>query len=243
MWKQVTTASVLTLVVASSAAAQGGTDARWSVSFSAGTAPSVSGSYHESGAGTVLNLPTQVEERDYSDIYNGGFAMKLGLGYAVSPKAEVIGSFTLARADAEEVSVGNVAGFDLRSQFAHYRDWGLEGGIRWHFAPGAAVNPYIAGVVGARWVDAMPATLSVPAAGVVLRDVPFYEDSVVPTFGGDFGVQFRVAPAVRLGVEAGLRWTGDLSDLEGLAGTGLENVNDSSSRWTLPIMGTVTFKF
>jgi hypothetical protein len=64
-----------------------------------------------------------------------------------------------------------------------------------------------------------------------------------PTFGGDFGVQFKVAPAVRLGVEAGLRWTGDLSDLEGLAGTGLENLNDSSSRWTLPVMGTLTFRF
>ena len=88
MWKQVTAASVLTLAVASPAAAQGGADARWSVSFSAGTAPSVSGLYHEGGSGTVLTLPTQVEERDYSDIYNSGFAMKLGLGCAVS------GSFT-----------------------------------------------------------------------------------------------------------------------------------------------------
>ena len=51
------------------------------------------------------------------------------------------------------------------------------------------------------------------------------------------------AAAVRLGVEAGLRRTGDLSRLEGLAGTGLENLNDSSSRSTLPIIGTVTFKF
>jgi opacity protein-like surface antigen len=241
MWKRVMAATVMTLVMASSAAAQ--TDRPLSVSFSAGTAPSVSGIYHEGGSGTVLNLPTDVQERDYSDIYNGGFAMKLGLGYAFSPKAELIGSFTYARADAEELSVGNVAGLDLRSQFSEYRDWGLEGGIRWHFAPEAAVNPYIAAVVGARWIDAMPATFTVPAAGVVLSDVPFYDDSVAPTFGGDFGLQFKLAPAVRLGVEAGLRWTGNLADLDGLAGTGLENLNDSSSRWTLPIMGTITFKF
>jgi len=241
MWKRVMAATVMTLVMASSAAAQ--TDRPLSVSFSAGTAPSVSGIYHEGGSGTVLNLPTDVQERDYSDIYNGGFAMKLGLGYAFSPKAELIGSFTYARADAEELSVGTVAGLDLRSQFSEYRDWGLEGGIRWHFAPEAAVNPYIAAVVGARWIDAMPATFTVPAAGVVLSDVPFYDDSVAPTFGGDFGLQFKLAPAVRLGVEAGLRWTGNLADLDGLAGTGLENLNDSSSRWTLPIMGTITFKF
>ncbi len=108
MWKRVTAATVMTLVMASSAAAQA--DRPWSVSFSAGTAPSVSGIYHEGGSGTVLNLPTDVQERNYSDIYNAGFAMKLGLGYGFSPKAELIGSFTYARADAEELSVGSVAG-------------------------------------------------------------------------------------------------------------------------------------
>lgn len=89
----------------------------------------------------------------------------------------------------------------------------------------------------------MPATFSVPAAGVVLADTPFYDDSTVPTFGGGFGVQFAVAPRVRLGVETGLRWTGDLSGIEGLAGTGLENLNDSSSRWTLPVLGTISVRF
>ena len=41
----------------------------------------------------------------------------------------------------------------------------------------------------------MPATLTVPAAGVVLADTPFYDESTVPSFGGDFGVQFTVARA------------------------------------------------
>ncbi len=54
---------------------------------------------------------------------------------------------------------------------------------------------------GIRRIEVMPATFSVPAAGVVLADTPFYDDSTVPTFGGDFGVQFAVAPRVRLGVE------------------------------------------
>jgi hypothetical protein len=44
----------------------------------------------------------------------------------------------------------------------------------------------------------------------------------VGTFGGEFGVQFAVTPR---------------------AGTGLENLNDSSSRWTLPILETITVKF
>jgi hypothetical protein len=243
MFDRVVGAAVVLAATVSAAAAQGGPDARWSVSFGAGTAPTINGVYHEGGTGTVLGLGTQVEERDWKDIYNSGFTMRIDVGYSVTPPLEVFGSFRYLRQDAEELSVGNVAGLDLRASFSDYRDWGLEGGVRWHFAPESGVNPYVAAAVGIRRVDAMPATFRVPAAGVVLPDTPFYDDSVVPTFGGDVGVQFAVAPRVRLGVEAGLRWTGGLSDLEGLAGTGLENLNDSSSRWTLPVLGTVSFRF
>ncbi len=235
--------ALIALAVTSPAAAQGTADGRWSVSFGAGTAPTISGIYHEGGTGRVLNLPTQVDERDWSDIYDSGFAMRVGVGYAATPQLDVTGSFLYSRQDAEELSVGTVAGLDLRSQFGDYRDWGLEGGIRWHFAPNATVNPYIGFAAGVRGIDAMPATFSVPAAGVVLADTPFYDESTVPTFGGDFGVQFAVAPRLRLGIEAGLRWIGDLSDVEGLAGTGLENLNDSSRRWTLPVLGTIGVRF
>lgn len=225
------------------ASAQGAETNRWSLTFGAGIMPSLDGVYHEGGTGTVLNLPTQVQPRDWSDIYDSGFTMKVGIGYAVARRAEVTGTFLYSRQDAEELSVGTVAGLDLRSLFGEYRDWGLEGGMRWHFAPDAPVAPYIGVAAGVRRIEAMPATFSVPAANVVLSGTPFYDESTVPTFGPDFGVRFSLAPRVQLGVEAGLRWMGDLSDIEGLAGTGLENLNDSSSRWSMPVLGTLTVRF
>ena len=74
---------------------------------------------------------------------------------------------------------------------------------------------------GFRRVDAIPGTFSVPAAGVTLRDTPFFDDSTVPVFGGDLGVLFAASRRVSLGVEAGVRYHTDLSQIEGLAGTGL----------------------
>jgi hypothetical protein len=76
-----------------------------------------------------------------------------------------------------------------------------------------------------------------------LNDTPFYDDSTVPVFGGDVGVLLAVSPRVSLGVETGLRYHSDLSDIEGLAGTGLENLNDAGSRWSVPIAGVVRFGF
>lgn len=246
MVKSLAVGSLAALVMTVSsvpAVAQIADDRRFSVTFGAGIMPSLDGTYHEGGSGRVLALPTQVQPRDWSDIYTSGFSMNVGAGYALTSKAEVIGSFRYSRQDAEELSVGTVAGLDLRSLFAEYRDWGLEGGLRWHFAPDARIVPYVGVAAGFRRVDAMPARFSVPAANVVLAGTPFYDESTVPTFGPDFGVRFSVAPRVQLGVEAGLRWTGDLTDLEGLAGTGLENLNDSSRRWSMPVLGTLAFRF
>ena len=234
---------VMALTMPHPAEAQGTPASPWAVTFSAGTAPSAGGTYHEGGAGTVLALPTDVQERKWSDIYDGGFTMRAGIGYTLGSGIEMTGSYVFTRQGSEELSVGTVAGLDLRSQFADYRDWGLEGGLRWHFSPEAAIAPYVGVAAGFRRIDVMPATFSVPAAGVVLADTPFYDNSTVPVIGGDFGVRFAIAPRVLLGVEAGLRWTGDLAEVEGLAGTGLENLNDSSSRWTLPVLGTLTVRF
>jgi hypothetical protein len=233
----------MSLALVSPAAAQTMPDGRWSLSFGAGAAPSVGGIYHEGGAGTVLNLPTEVQERGWSDIFGSGFAMRIGLGYEVARNLDVTGTFLYSRVDAGELRVGDVAGLDLLAQFSEYRDRGLEAGLRWNTAPTALVNPYLGFAAGVRWIDAMPATFSVPAAGVVLTDVPFYSSSTVPTFGGDLGVDFAVAPRLRFGVEARLRWTGDLSQLDGLAGTGLENLNASSSRWSMPVLGTLSVRF
>lgn len=236
-------ALAMTIIAATPAAAQGTAPGRWSMTVAAGTTAPLTGLYHEAGTGTVLQLATTVQARDWSDIYRRGAAMRLGFGYAATRHAEVTATFAYSRQDAEELSVGTVAGLDLRSKFANSREWGLEGGLRWRFAPDARVVPFVAVAAGLRRIDAMPATFSVPAAGVVLANTPFYTDSTVPTFGGDVGVRVAIGSRIWLGVETGPRWTGNLEDVEGLAGTGLENLNDSSRRWTMPILGTFTVGF
>jgi uncharacterized protein YbjT (DUF2867 family) len=47
--------------------------------------------------------------------------------------------------------------------------------------------------------------------------------------------------AVQGGVE--IRWQGDAKDLDGLAGTGLESIDDGSRRWSMPITGGIAVRF
>lgn len=62
----------------------------------------------------------------------------------------------------------------------------------------------------------LPSTFSVPAAGVVLSDVPFYDSSMVGVFGADLGFSYD---------------------------PGLERINDTGSRWSMPILATLRVRF
>jgi hypothetical protein len=243
MKARVVFAVILVAAPAVAVAQEEGLRGRWSVAFTGGAALPTGGEFHEGGRGTVLGLPTSVDAKKTDDIFDPGIGWRAGVGYGVSRNVEVFGDFVWGRAEASELSVGNVASLDLRAVFADYTSYGMDGGMRYHFVPGARVAPYVSALAGFRRVEAIPGTFSVPAAGVTLRDTPFFDDSTVPVFGGDVGVLFGVSPRVSLGVETGVRYHTDLSEIEGLAGTGLENLNDAGSRWSVPISGVVRFGF
>jgi hypothetical protein len=229
--------------VAALAQDEGSVQGRWSLTFTGGATIPTGGEFHEGGRGLVLGLPTSVDAKKNDDIFDPGIGWRAGVGYGVSRNVEIVADFAWKRAEASELSVGNVASLDLRAAFGDYTSYGVDAGMRYHFVPGARVAPYAAALAGFRRVEAIPGTFSVPAAGVALSDTPFFDDSTVPVFGGDVGVLFALSPRVSLGVEGGVRYHTDLSDVEGLAGTGLENLNDAGSRWSVPISGVVRFAF
>jgi hypothetical protein len=236
-------AVLLVTAPAAAVAQEAGVQGRWSLTVSGGATVPTGGEFHEAGLGTVLGLPTSVDAKKTGDIFDPGVGWRVGLGYGVSRAVELFGDFAWKRAEASELSVGTVASLDLRAAFGDYTSYGMEAGMRYHFVPGARVAPYMSALAGFRRVEAIPGTFSVPAAGVTLSDTPFFDDSTVPVFGGDLGVLFGVSTRVSLGVEAGFRYHTDLSGIEGLAGTGLENLNDAGNRWSMPVSAVVRFAF
>jgi hypothetical protein len=216
----------------------------WSVSFDLGGEAALAGDLHSGGRGTVLGLPTTVEPRSYGDVYGTPFYWAAAVGYAVTPNGEIRGRFSYTKATADELRVGNVAGLDLLAAFDDYRRLGVDVGYRQYLgASGQAVRPFVGGSVGFANVDTLRSTFSVPAAGVVLADVDFLDSTAVVTFGFSGGVQFTLND--RLAVQGGVdfQWHGDLTDVDGLAGTGLEGINDETRRWSLPVTAGLTVRF
>jgi hypothetical protein len=213
-----------------------------SVSFDLGTQVPANGDVHGGGSGTVLALPTQVEARSYGDVYGNGFYWAAGLGYRVGEAGEirVQGSYTANPAD--RLQVGTVAGLPLFALFDDYRAFGMDFGYRQYFGT-AMVRPYLGASGGFVRVDTIQSEFSVPAANVVLSNVNMYDTSVVPSLSANGGVQINLSD--RIAVQGGIefKWQGDATDLDGLAGTGLESINDESRRWSMPITGGITVRF
>jgi hypothetical protein len=242
--KRITSVSlpVAALVVVLSAGDVRAQSNPWSVSFDLSTQVALNGDLHGGGSGTVLSLPTQVQARSYGDIYGNGFSWAAGLGYRVGEGGEIRVQGSYTNNPADRLQVGAVAGLPLFALFDDYKAFGMDVGYRQYFGT-AKARPYVGAGGGFVRVDKIQSEFSVPAAGVVLSNVNMYDTSVVPSVGAGGGVQINLSDrfAVQGGVE--FKWQGDAEDLDGLAGTGLESINDASRRWSMPITGGITVRF
>jgi hypothetical protein len=240
--KRIAAAVVAAGAIAGPASAQG-IEGRWSLAFQGGTDFELGGDVHDGGSGTVLGLPTSVEARSFGDVYDPGFRGQLELGYGVSPTSEVFLRGTYYEMESSPLQVGTVAGLTLNADFADSEEWGAELGYRYYLRADQPFKIYVAGVAGLRFVRELPSTFSVPAADVVLSDVAFYDSSTVGVFGADVGMSYDLGERFAIGLETGPRYQTGLSDIDGLAGTGLESINDTGSRWSMPIVATLRVRF
>ena len=79
--------------------------------------------------------------------------------------------------------------------------------------------------------------------GVTLTDLDYYESSTLFLVGADTGVSRDLSDTIAIGAEIGLRYQPKPDPAPILPGTGLEHINDTGSRWSLPISAVLTFRF
>jgi hypothetical protein len=224
-------------------AQEGSIRGTWSFTAHGGLDLDLAGKVHDAGTGTVLTLPTSVTEKGYSDIYKTPLRWRLEMGYGVADRVELIADLLYSKVSSEEVTVGEVAGLDLKAKFADYEEMGWSLGARYFLTDNEKVKPNVAVWATMSWLEAIPSTFSVPAADVVLEDTPFYDKSIIYGGGVDLGVQYQVARHIYLGASVGLRYQGGPKGLEGLAGTGLEDLNDVGSRFYAPLAVSAVLRF
>jgi hypothetical protein len=212
-----------------------GVEGTRSVTVNVGTALSLAGHAIEEGVGTIDGKPSVLVEQSlsnhFSDALKLRFTGSLGLDY----RREVFATFGWGKYNGTDRIVGSVAGYPLYLRLSNADAFDFEGGLRYYLRPEGPLRTYVAGAAGLRYLLATDATFRVPEVGLTLAELPYFKGSALLIVGGDAGASYDVSDTIALGVELGLRYQGKPGAEPLFADPNLQGVNDTGSRWSLPM--------
>jgi len=218
-------------------------DYRWSFDVGLGWDNSLSGNINSGASGKLNDQVVVVVPNSYSDVYGTGFHLRFGGGYLIDEISEVRATFTYQSLSADLTPMGDFGVSNLYGQYDKYKSFGLDVGFRRYFDMNPKVRPYLEGTFGLGFITEIDVVLSAPAANLTETATDFYDRTAAFSLGGNAGVLWQVSDRVGAFGQIGLRWMSGLAEIDDLAGTGLETINDDSSRWTLPIVVGMRVRF
>jgi hypothetical protein len=239
------TASISLLAFAPPAHAQTTpAESPWSIDVGVGWDNVISGNINSSGIGTLNNQAVVVTANSYEDVYGTGLHLRVGGGYALSDRTEVTGLFVFQSLDADQVTpMGDIGVSNLYGKYTDYQTFGLDMGLRRYFNLSSSIRAYGEGAVGVGFVDKTDVTLVAPGANLTRDANDFYDQTAALALGTNVGVLFQTGGRLGFYGQLGLRWMSGMDEIDDLEGTGLDDINNKSSRWTLPFVGGMRVRF
>ncbi len=219
-------------------------ESSWNVEGGVGWDISLSGDFLSAGIGTLNDQATIIRSQSFGDVFGTGVQWQFSGGYMVDEFNEARGQFSYQRVGSDLIELGTSGGSELVATFDDYKAWSLEAGYRHYFARRRdRLRPYGGGALGVSIIDEIDGAFAAPQAGITRIATDFYDGTAALTFGVNGGVLYGLNEQIDVNAQVGFRYNSGLSQIDGLVGTGLEDINDKSARWTMPISIGVRFNF
>ncbi|HWN84849.1 MAG TPA: hypothetical protein VNN99_06855 [Vicinamibacterales bacterium] len=239
-------AIIIGLATAGAARAQATTEpeSKWSAEFGLGWDNGISGNINSSGYGEINNQVVVITKNSYNDVYGAGLHLRFGGGYLFKPDTEARVTFTFQSLDADYITpMGDIGTSNLYGQYTDYQTFGIDFGLRRYATLRPKLRAYGEGTIGIGFVDKTDVTLIAPGANLVTQANDFYDQTAAFTLGVNVGIDVQSGKHVGYFGQLGLRYVGGMTEIDDLVGTGLDNINDKSARWTLPFVVGVHYRF
>jgi hypothetical protein len=232
------------LTLASAAQAQPNVmDRRWSVDVGLGWDNGITGNINSGGVGKINDQAVVILPNPYDKVYGTGFQLRFGGGYLIDEATEVRAIFTYQSLDANLTTMGDIGTSKLYAQYDPYNSFSLDGAFRRYVDVASNIRVYAEATVGIGFIAETDVTLVAPTVNLAGHATDFYDRTAAFSFGGNLGILLQTNERVGVYGQIGMRWMTGMSAVDGLAGTGLEVINDNSSRWTLPFIIGVRTRF
>jgi hypothetical protein len=219
-------------------------ESKWSAEVGIGWDNGISGNANSSAIGTINNQSVVILRNSYEDVYGTGLHLRFGGGYMLNETTEARVTFTFQSLDADEVvPMGDIGVSNLYGKYSDYQTFGIDFGLRKYSQLRPRLKAYGEGSLGIGFVDKIDVQLVAPGANLTLAANDYYDQTTAFTLGAAAGILAQTNDRVGIFVQMGLRYVSGLSEVDDLVGTGLDSINDKSSRWTLPFIAGVRVGF
>jgi hypothetical protein len=218
-------------------------ESRWSFEIGLGWDKSISGNINSSAIGTLNNQAVVILKNSYEDVYGTGLHFTFGGGRMLDEATEVRAMFTFQSHDADLTRMGDLGISQLYAQYDDYQSVSLDFGLRRYAHPTNPLRPYVDAAIGVAFIDRTNVVLVAPQANLAAKSNDFYDRTAAFSLGANAGVLWQLKGRTDVFGQLGIRYMTGMSDVDDLAGTGLETINDKSARWTLPVLFGVRARF
>ena len=215
----------------------------WSVDFGIGFDNGISGNINSGAIGTLNNQATVILKNSYEDVYGTGLHIRFGGGYMIREDSELRVTFTLQSLDADLVRMGDIGVSNLYGQYDDYQSFGIDFGFRQYTPVREGFRGYGEATIGVAVINETDILFAAPSTNLVFNQTDFYDQTAAFTFGFNVGGLFTLKPQLDVFAQIGLRFVSGMSEVDDLVGTGLEKINDNSSRWSLPFSVGLRYRF
>jgi len=218
-------------------------ESKFVVDVAVGIDNSINGNVNSGAIGRLQGQATAILPQPYSHVYGTGIQLRFGGGYKFDDLTELRVMFTFQSADADLVRMGDIGISSLYGQYSDYKSLGLDFGYRRYFTTAKPeVRFFGEATIGAAFIDRINIQFAAPQANVLFDSTDFFDATAAFTWSINTGVVFHAAKHLDLTAQIGLRHVGGLSQVDQFVGTGLETINEDSSRLTFPIIVGVRFR-
>jgi hypothetical protein len=237
-------AGAIALMLAPVAAARAqGVEGTRSATIVVGTGVSLAGNVINEGVGAIDGKPSVIVEQALSNHFSDGLRLRFTGSLGLDYNKEAYATVAYGKYNGTERIIGSISGFPLLARLSNVDAFDIEGGLRYYLKPEGPIRTYVAGALGLRFLQATDVTFRVVEVGLTLANQPYFKGSTLLIFGGDAGVSYDISDTMALGIELGLRYQGKPEAEPLFADPKLQGVNNTGSRWTLPLSAFLRVRF
>jgi hypothetical protein len=217
---------------------------RWSVEAGVGWDNSISGNINSGAIGTLNGQTTVIVRNKYEDVYGTGLHARFGAGYMVNTLTELRILVSFQSLDADLVEMGDIGVSRLYGLYDDYQAFSLDVGIRRYTEELATdIRAYGEATIGLAVIERTNIELVAPGINFSQEVTDFYDGTAAFAMAGHAGVLWQLNGTFGIFGQLGVRYLTGMSEVDDLAGTGLETINDKSARWTVPVVFGVRARF